>query len=141
MPKKRKHVAVVNQTSSLDPRSLCAEIRKLGLSVGEFPLEMAREERLTLTQLKAMKEKLPAFASAEWEKFALAFDLQPTQDKYQLGSFTVPHAYLPPSFHKRVMRDSVQWLDVYQERGSQKRGAARVRLMDAVRVFHLDVVE
>jgi hypothetical protein len=25
-----------------------------------------------------------------------------------------------------------EWLDVYQERGSQKGGAARVRLMDAV---------
>jgi len=30
-----------------------------------------------------------------------------------------------------VMREAIQWLDVYQERASQKREAARVRLMDA----------
>ena len=35
-------------------------------------------------------------------------------------------------FHKRVMKDSMQWLDIYKERGSQKGGAARVHLMDAV---------
>ena len=51
-------------------------------------------------------------------------------------AYSVPHAYLPPSFHKRVMKDSIQWLDVYQERGSQKREAARVRLVDAVGLTH-----
>ena len=30
------------------------------------------------------------------------------------------------------MKDSMQWLDIYKERGSQKEGAARVHLMDAV---------
>jgi hypothetical protein len=104
-----------------------------GGSVGEFILDMARNERLTLQDLEALTEKLPAFASAEWEKVALTFGLDPTVDKYQLPPFSIPHAYLPPSFHRRVIKDSIQWLDVYQER-FQKREAARVRLMDAVRL-------
>jgi hypothetical protein len=137
---KRKHSSEIDEASHLNPRSVCAEIRKLGLSVGEFLLEMVQDEHLTLTQLKAMKERLPAFSSAEWEKVAVVFDLRPTLDKYQLQAFTVPNAYLPPS-HTRVMKSAVQWmsavqwLDVYQDRGSQKREAARVRLMDAVCSF------
>jgi hypothetical protein len=131
----RKHIGEIDETSSLNPSSVCAEIRKLGLSVGEFLLEMAQDERLTLMQLNAVKDMLPAPASAEWEKVAVTFGLEPTQDKYQLPAFTVPHAYLPPSFHARVMKSAVQWLDVYQERGAPRREATRVRLMDTVRNF------
>jgi hypothetical protein len=63
------------------------------------------------------------------EKVALLFGLDPTIDKYQLQPFSIPHAFLPPSFHKRVMKDSMPWLDVYLERESQKKGAARVRFI------------
>jgi hypothetical protein len=116
---------------------LCNLIRAAaGRSVGESISDMARNECLTLQDLKVFTSKLPAFAGAEWEKVAPTFGLDPSVDKYQLQPFSIPHASLPPSFHRRVMKDSIQWLDVYQERGSQKREAARVRLMDAVRLTH-----
>jgi hypothetical protein len=95
-------------------------------------LEMAQNERLTPKDLKQLTEKLPSFASADWDNVAVAFGLDPSIDKYQLPPFSIPHANLPPSFHTRVMKNSIQWLDVYQERGTQKREAARVHLMDAV---------
>ena len=81
---------------------------------------------------RGVDEKLPSFPKSEWEKVAHLFGLNPTIDKYQLKPFSTPHAYLPPSFHKRVIKDAIQWLDVYQERGSPKRETARIRLMDAV---------
>ena len=112
---------------------LCSLIRNVGgQSVGEFILDMARNENLTLEDLKSLTEKLPSFAKADWEKVAPSFGLDPGIDKYQFEPFSLPHAYLPPSFHERVMTDAIQWLDVYQERGTQRREAARVRLMDAV---------
>jgi hypothetical protein len=136
-PSKRKKHEEGEDSEEVTAKFVCNLIRtSAGGSVGEFILDMARNESLTLQDLKALTDKLPAFASADWEKVALTFGLDPTVDKYQLPPFSIPHAYLPPSFHRRVMKDSMQWLDVYQERGSQKREAARVRLMDAVRFTH-----
>ena len=100
--------------------------------VAKAILDLARNAGLTLEDLKKAKETLPAFASARWENVAPKFGLDPCSDTDQLGPFSVPHAFLPPSFHKNVMTASVQWLDVYQERGAQRREAARLRLMDAV---------
>jgi hypothetical protein len=77
-------------------------------SVGEFILDLARNEHLTLQDRKAVDEKLPSFANAEWEKVARKFGLDPGVGKYQLPPFSIPHAYLPPSFHRRVMKDSTQ---------------------------------
>ena len=60
------------------------------------------------------------------------FSLQVNKDVHQLRGFTVPHAFLPLSFHQEVMKHSAKWLDVYQERGNHTQEAARVRLMDMV---------
>lgn len=129
---KRKHEEV-DDPEEFTAAYVCNLIRQLGnRSVGEFILEMAQSERLTAKDIKAMMEKLPAFASADWETVAVAFGLDPSSNQYHLQPFSTPHARLPPSFHRRVMREAIQWLDVYQERASQKREAARVRLMDAV---------
>ena len=111
----------------------CNLIRQTpGQSVRESILSMARTADLTLEDLETLTEKPQPFAESEWEKVAPSFDLNPTLDKYQIRSFAIPQAYLPPSFHKEVMKDSLQLLDVYQERGSSKRGVARIRLMDTV---------
>jgi hypothetical protein len=128
---KRKH------EEGLDPEEftagLCNLIRQTtSQGFGEFILDMVQNENLALEDLEPLTEKLPSFLESEWWKVALSFGLDPTIDKYQLRPFSTPHAHLPPSFHKQVMNDSIQWLDVYLERGSQKGGAARVRLMDAV---------
>jgi hypothetical protein len=114
---------------------LCNAIRQTGggrEDVGEVILDMMRHENLTLEDLKVLSQKLPSFARAEWKKVAPSLGLDSGFDKYQFKPLSLPHAYLPPLFHKRVMKDSMQWLDVYRERGIQSREAARVRLMDAV---------
>lgn len=103
---------------------------KTSQDIGDFILDMARHECLTL---KDLTEKHPG---SEWEKVTIAFGLNPSIDKYQLPPFSIPCACLLPSFHQRVMKDSMQWLDVYQERGSQTRGAACICLMDAVCLTH-----
>jgi hypothetical protein len=82
--------------------------------------------------LQAFSETVPAFNKARWEKIAPQFGLEVDKDMTQLKLFTVSRAFLPPSFHREVMKNSAWWLDVYQETGSHSREAARVRLMDAV---------
>ena len=51
----------------------------------------------------------------EWDKITPKFGLDLTKDMTQLDTFAVLLLSLPPSFHRQVMRNSVQWLDVYQE--------------------------
>ena len=87
---------------------------------------------LTVTDLQTFSETVPAFAKARWNKIAPKFGLDVSRDINQLETFSVPYLSLPPSFHREVMRNSAQWLDVYQEAGSHSREAARIRLMDAV---------
>jgi hypothetical protein len=129
---KRKH------EETLDPEEFSASpLGKLirqstRQGVAELITDLARVGNLTDEDLKTLLDEPPSSPKIEWEKVAPSFGLDPSIDKYQLKPFSIPHAYLPPSFHKRVMKDSIQWLDVYLERGSQKGGASRVRLMDAV---------
>jgi hypothetical protein len=64
--------------------------------IGEFILDMARNENLTLEDLETLTEKHPAsLPKSEWEKVAPSFGLNPSFDQYQLRPFTIPHAYLP----------------------------------------------
>ncbi|KAF5386868.1 hypothetical protein D9615_002081 [Tricholomella constricta] len=86
---------------------------------------------LTDADIKKVSETVPAFAEATWDKVARDFGLDIDKDIYQLNGFNVPLVSLPPSFHKEVMRNAAQWLDVYQDRSCHSREAARVRLMDA----------
>jgi len=95
-------------------------------------LDMAHLAGLTLTDLKNRKIAAPGFSKATWNDVAPKFGLDPYRDLNQLGEFSLPLVSLPPSFHREVMKILGQWLDVYQERGAHQRGAARVRLMDAV---------
>lgn len=61
------------------------------------------------------------------------FGLEVDKDMTQFKLFTVSRTFLPPSFHREVMKNSAWWLDVYQETGAHtSREAARIRLMDAV---------
>jgi hypothetical protein len=136
MPPKRKHEASFEELVEFKLGSLCQSIWIKGGQdlAAKAILDLASLAGLTLTDLKKVKETLPPFASARWEEVAPKFGLDPTRDTFQLPSFCVPHAFLPPSFHQVVMKASAQWLDVYQERGAHNRDATRVRLMDAVRI-------
>lgn len=132
MPEQLKREHEDSEPEELTAGFVCYLIQRMtGQSVGEFISDMVKKEVLTPEEVEELTDRLPSLPKSEWEKVALEFDLNPTMDKYQLQPFSIPHAYLPPSFHKRVMRNSIQWLDVYQERGSSKRDAAHVRLMDA----------
>jgi hypothetical protein len=109
---------------------------KGGLDLTAFGiLDMARRARLTLTDLKKRKAAAPSFSNASWSKVAPAFHLDKMKNFYQLPTFSFSVTLLPPSFHKELMRGSAKWLDVYRERDSHEREAARVRLMDAVCAF------
>lgn len=77
----------------------------------------------------------PPFSGATWEAVAPQFGLTATRGIGQLNKFEVPSVILPPSFHMGVMSESLEWLDVYQARDAQSQEAARVRLMDAVRIL------
>lgn len=48
-------------------------------------------------------------------------------------SFSIAPVLLPPSFHETMAQAAWQIQDVYQERLSQDREEARVRVFDAVR--------
>ena len=87
---------------------------------------------LMIPDLQAFSDMVPTFSKAWWEKIAPQFGLEVDKDMTQLKLFTVSHTFLLPSFHWEVMKNSVWWLNIYQETGSHSREAARVRLMDVV---------
>jgi hypothetical protein len=135
---KRRHETTFEELNEFDLDSLHESIWNKGgqALAAKAILDLALRANLTLTDLRKAKETLPPLASARWEDVALKFGLDPSKDTFQLQSFSVPHAFLPPSFHEAVMKASAQWLDVYQERGAHKRAnSARARLMDAVCIF------
>jgi len=84
--------------------------------------------------LAAVREMLTIENVATWNVIAPKFDLDPNRGIAQLEKFEIPNAILPPLFHREVMTESLKWLDVYKERDAQVNKAARVRLMDAVRI-------
>ena len=101
-------------------------------AIGNFIFEMVQNDRLTLQDLRVLVES-PSVSGAHWQIVACAFNLKPLMDEYQLPIFSIPRTFLPPSFHKRVMHDSINWLDAYGDNvlhdGSTP---ARMRLIDAV---------
>lgn len=105
--------------------------------VCKFILDMMQCGNLTIEDLEQLSTEQDR-TKWDYEKVALSFGLYPTLHRSQFQRFSTPHAYLPPSFHKRVMKDSIQWLDVYQEDGTQNRDAAISRLMDAVRLQRIN---
>ncbi|KAK2459801.1 hypothetical protein APHAL10511_008233 [Amanita phalloides] len=115
--------------------SLVHNLRQQGLDGRDLATavvwDIADRTGLTLRELKKHKPAAPSFSNASWQAVASSFDLVPSLSVRQLPIFTFPIASLPPSFHREVMKASSKWLDVYQERDSHNREAARVRLMDA----------
>ena len=74
-------------------------------------LHLSQEARMTIADLQKLKAISPSF-SAEWETVAPSLDLRADVGIYQLDPFTVPIAILPPSFHRELMKNSSQWMDV-----------------------------
>jgi hypothetical protein len=120
----------------LEMKNLVSNLKHKGGSNPQAIWDMADQGGITLGYLKSRKrEKNPSFSNTVWKDVVPKFGLDPGKDYYQLDNFSFPVTSLPPSFHRNVMAWSGKWLDVYQERGVQKKEAARVRLMDAVRTI------
>jgi len=82
--------------------------------------------------LKLSLEKRPSFSSATWDGICREFNLDPGNGPGQLAVFDVPHLFLPPSVHKRILMAAMRTMDVYREPQSHNNEAARVRLFEAV---------
>jgi hypothetical protein len=136
MSLKRKHLDGLDDLDEFNLPSLCDSLRRKGGQdlAAKAILHLAHTANLSLTDLKRAKESHPTFSSARWEDVAGKLGLDPSRDAYQLPSFSIRRAFLPPSFHKDIMVASAQWLDVYQERGARRKETARTRVMDAVSV-------
>ena len=99
---------------------------------GRAILRLSQEASITLADLQRLKSTHPSFSSAKWETVAPTLSLNADLGLDQLNPLVVPNAFLPPSFHRELMKNALQWLDVYQEPLSQVREEARVRLLEAV---------
>jgi hypothetical protein len=89
---------------------------------------------LAMLPLFKLKATHPSFSAAEWETVAPSLSLRPDLGVDQLDLFTVPVAFLLPSFHRELMKNASRWMDVYQEPLAQVREESRVRLLEAVRI-------
>ena len=134
---KRKHQEdILQELESYGLDTLTSQLQTEGgrARVAKASLTVAYLGGLTIPDLQAYSQTVPSFSKARWENIAPQFGLAADKGMTQLELFTVPRASLPPSFHREVMKNSALWLDVYQETESHNQEAARVRLMDAVRV-------
>jgi hypothetical protein len=104
-------------------------------------LHFSQEARMTIADLQKLKASSPSFCAAKWETVAPALGLRADLDIAQLNPFTIPIAILPPSFHRDLMKNALQWMDVYQEPPSHKWEEARVRLLEAVRMSNFLYVQ
>jgi len=134
MVEKKRELDALPEPNSLGLDEFTTKLKQAGGRdlVAKVALAIAHLGGLAATDLQTFSETVPAFSKARWDKVAPKFGLDVSRDIYQLETFSVPCLSLPPSFHREVMRNSAQWLDVYQEAGSHSGGAARLRLMDAV---------
>jgi hypothetical protein len=97
-------------------------------------LHLSQEADMTMADLQKLQATHPSFSTAKWETVAPSLSLRADLGLDQLDPFIVPTAFLPPSFHRELMKNASLWLDVYQEPQSQVREEARVRLLEAVRI-------
>jgi len=89
---------------------------------------------LTIADLKKLNSSF-SFSAAMWESVAPSLGLRADLGIEQLDTFTIPIAVLPPSFHRELMKNASQWMDVYQEPPSHMREESRLRLLEAVCIY------
>lgn len=104
---------------------------------------LANEGKITVSQLKKVGMGLPSFSSAKWSElpassnlpknpFSSRSDSSEASDVMAGFDPVITPVLLPPSFHETIAMAAWQIQDVYQERDSQKREEARVRVFEAV---------
>jgi hypothetical protein len=97
-------------------------------------LRLSQEASLTITDLQKLDNEATSFSTAKWEAVAPSLSLRTDLGLVQLDPLTVPNVFLPPSFHREMMKNALRWMDVYQEPDNQMREEARARLLEAVRM-------
>lgn len=98
---------------------------------GLASLYLAQETRMTIADFQKLKASSPSFSATNWETVAPSLGLRADLGIDQLEPFTVPIAILPPSFHRELLKNASQWMDVYQEPPYYVQEEARVRLLEA----------
>lgn len=94
-------------------------------AVGKFVLSLVQNKRLKLQDIRTLTES-PPVAGDHWRIVAPAFGLDPGS---QLPLFSVPRAYLPPSFQRQIMMSSIEWLNT----------SASVRMRHINAVYSIDI--
>jgi len=94
--------------------------------------ELCNQGRITNKRIKAGRISLPSFSTAKWDQFASSIGLPEDPEDVDLDSFFTPVYQLPPSFHTANFESAWRAQDVYQEKASQTREEARVRILDPV---------
>lgn len=105
---------------------------ELGPDLAYVLATLADAGKISASQIKKARIGLPSFSSAKWSELAPNFNLPTDLTMAKFDSYSVAPVLLPPSFHETTAEVSWRMQDVYQERLSQDREEARVRVLDAV---------
>jgi hypothetical protein len=86
---------------------------------------------ITENDFKKAKIENPSFSGAAWAKVSEQFGLEQFRD---IPEEPFAKLLLPPSVHEQIMLAAAKWVGVYNEPYRHTREAARVRILDAVRL-------
>jgi hypothetical protein len=104
---------------------------------GHAILHLAQEAHMIISDLQKLKaSSSPSFSAANWEAVAPDLGLRGDIDITLLDLFTLPIAILPPSVHRKLMKNAWQWINVFQEIPRHQQEESRKHLLEAVRTRH-----
>src|ERR1700722_1987701 len=134
--KKRKaqDAAISNSKEQVDlPDGWLEKLVALGPALAHVIGELANRGQISASEIKRATTSLPSFSVAtKWGDLAPGFGLSAEPLISEFEAFSSPLVHLPPSFHEDILGEAWRIQDVYQERVSQEREEARVRIFDAV---------
>lgn len=113
---------VIDTLKGLDADDASTVLAFLGNEAGVNELKLKRK-RIAL---------LPSFSSEKWADIAGELDLPARIKDLHLDHFSPPSCILPSSLQKRMFMGCWDAMEVYQEKLSQTRNAARLKLLEPV---------
>ena len=131
--RKANEAAIATSIQDVDlPIGWMQKLLALGPDLAYVLASLANDGQITASQIKKARIGLPSFSCAKWSELAPNFNLPVDLTMARFDSFSIAPVLLPPSFHETTAEAAWRILDVYQERVSQEREEARVRVFDAV---------
>jgi hypothetical protein len=131
--RKANETAIATSIQDVDlPNGWMQKLLALGPDLAYVLASLANDGQITASQIKKARMGLPSFSYAKWSELAPNFDLPVDLPMAQFDSFSIAPVLLPPSFHETTAEVAWRIQDVYQERLSQDREEARVRVFGAV---------